>query len=155
MRKCLLLMTALAASTCVASAQQKSCEYAGQSFSVGATICECPSVKAQNVDWQGDNSHITSRRLICNADQTWGDSNTHCIDMTTQYTSKLYDKHMQHFCPRLPVNFAEIQKAVDQETAKFVEKAPKSTLVTMLEGICRRVKLEAQCKPLVDVLSVQ
>jgi hypothetical protein len=42
---------------------QKTCEYAGQSYSVGATICECPAVEAENVDWQGDHSHITSRHV--------------------------------------------------------------------------------------------
>jgi hypothetical protein len=42
-----------------------------------------------------------------------------------------------------PVNFVEIEKVINQETAKFIEKAPKSTLVSMLQGICRRIRLEA------------
>jgi hypothetical protein len=55
---------------------QKTCDYAGQSYSVGASICECPGVKAENVDWEHDNSHIISRWLTCNAEQVWEDSKT-------------------------------------------------------------------------------
>jgi hypothetical protein len=129
------------------------CEYAGQSYSVGASICECPGVKGENVDWQGDHSRITSRRLTCNTEQVWEDTKTFCIDVSTSATSRLYDKYREHFCPRIPVNFAEITKAVNEEIAKVIDKAPRGTLVSMIEGICRRIRLDAQCKALLDAMS--
>src|SRR6266403_3743760 len=68
-----------------------------------------------------------------------------------------YDYHVDklnaQYCPRLPVNFSEIQKAISQETGKFIDAAPKSTIVFMVEGICRRFRLEAPCKPLLDALT--
>jgi hypothetical protein len=72
--------------------------------------------------------------------------------MTTSHTSKLYTQYMEHFCPRLPINFAEIQKAINQETAKFIDKAPMGTIASMIEGICRRLRLDAPCKVLLDAI---
>jgi hypothetical protein len=60
---------------------------------------------------------------------------------------------MNHYCPRLPVNFAEIQKAISQETGKFIDAAPKDTIVSMVEGICRRFRLEVPCKAFLDALA--
>jgi hypothetical protein len=58
---------------------------------------------------------------------------------------------MEHFCPKLPINFGEIQKAITQESAKVIDKAPKGVLISMLENICRRLKLEVQCKAVIDL----
>jgi hypothetical protein len=133
---------------------QKTCDYAGQSYSVGATICECPGLKAENLNWQREQGHITSRRLACSPGQTWTDTNTMCLDaqMTTG-TEKTYAQYIAHYCPRLPINFAEIEKAISQETGRLIEKAPKSTIVSMLEGICRRLRLDAPCKALIEAAS--
>lgn len=66
-----------------------------------------------------------------------------------------FNKLNAQYCPRLPINFGEIQKAISQETGKFIEAAPKSTIVFMVEGICKRFRLEAPCKALLDALAAQ
>jgi len=38
---------------------------------------------------------------------------------------------------------------------KFIEAAPKSTIVFMVESICKRFRLEAPCKALLDALAAQ
>jgi hypothetical protein len=47
----------------------ETCEYAGQTFGPGATICECPNLRV--VRGAGGRGEITSRRLACSKDQTW------------------------------------------------------------------------------------
>jgi hypothetical protein len=107
-----LLITTFTFGISTAALAQKGCDYAGQAFSIGATVCECPSLKAEDLNWQGEKGTITSRRLVCGQGMTWEDTKTMCIDtqMATG-TEKTYTKLMDHYCPRLPVNFAEIQKA--------------------------------------------
>ncbi len=77
-----------------------------------------------------------------------------CIDadMTTD-TEKVYNQNRDHFCPRLPVNFAEIQKAVSQETDKFIAAAPPSAIVSIVEAICRRFRLDTPCKAILETLT--
>jgi len=77
-----------------------------------------------------------------------------CIDadMTTD-TEKVYNQNRDHFCPRLPVNFAEIQKAVSQETDKFIAAAPPRAIVSMVEAICRRFRLDTPCKAILEALT--
>ena len=150
----LVIALGLLVATTVATSAQKSCEYAGQTYSVGATICECPSVKGENIDWQGDHSHITSRRLICNPAQIWEDSKTLCIDISTSNTSTLYDKYREYFCPRVPMTFPATKKAANPEIARAIDKAPKATLVSVFEAICQRVRLDEQCKAMLERMGV-
>jgi hypothetical protein len=133
---------------------QSSCDYAGQAFSVGATVCECPGLKAENLNWQRETGHITSRRLVCGKDLVWEDTKTMCIDaQMTTHTEETYTGLVNQYCPRLPVNFAEIQKAITQETTKFIDAAPKSTVVLIVENICKRYKIEVPCKAVLDALA--
>jgi hypothetical protein len=84
----------------------QTCEYAGQTFSPGATICECPNLRV--VRGAGGRGEITSRRLACSKDQTW--VNTNSLRLIT-YTSAdhaedAFRKFQVSYCPRLPVNHA-------------------------------------------------
>ena len=132
----------------------KTCDYAGQAFSIGATVCECPGLQAENLNWTGEKGHITSRRLVCGPQLNWDDTKTMCIDanmITT--TAETYGRLVDQYCPRLPVNFAEIQKAISQETTKFVDTAPKSAVISMVEAICKRYRIEAPCKVVLDAIN--
>ena len=152
MRASLAVAALLAVST--PAFAQRACDYAGQAYSVGATVCECPGLKAENLSWTKEGGHITSRRLVCSAQHTWEDSKTLCLDVQMVIgAERLYTQTMNHFCPRLPVNTADIQRALQQETSRFVALVPKSTILTMLDGICRRFQIEASCKPVLDALT--
>jgi hypothetical protein len=80
-----------------------------------------------------------------------------CVDLKYGTSSGVargdLDRLNEQYCPRLPINFGEIQKAISQETGKFIDAAPKSTIVSMVEGICKRFRLEAPCKALLDALT--
>ena len=135
---------------------QGTCDYAGQSYSVGATVCECPSLSGEGGLASGGAARVTSRRLACFADG-WKDAGTVCVDLTYAHSSASatedFDRYNAQYCPRLPVNFAEIQKAITQETGKFIDAAPKATIIFIVETICKRYKLEATCKAVVDALT--
>src|SRR5262249_52235630 len=53
----------------IASAQ--TCEYAGQTFSLGSTVCECPNLRILRSANSAGRGEITSRRLTCSKDQSW------------------------------------------------------------------------------------
>jgi hypothetical protein len=132
------------------------CDYAGQSYSAGATVCECPTLIGEGGFATGGDAQVTSRRVVCSS-EGWKSADSMCFDVKYKNTSASghadFDKLNAQYCPRLPVNFAEIQKAISQETGKFIDAAPKSTIVSMVEGICRRYKLELPCKAVVDALT--
>jgi hypothetical protein len=44
---------------------EAACEFAGQQYSAGSTICECPSLKATMLGSTGAQGVITSRRDLC------------------------------------------------------------------------------------------
>lgn len=134
------------------------CDYAGQSYSAGATVCECPSLVGEGGLASGGAAKVTSRRLACSA-EGWKSADSMCVDLKYATSSASgrddLDKLNQQYCPRLPINYGEIQKAISQETGKFIDAAPKSTIVFMVEGICKRFRLEAPCKALLDALAAQ
>jgi hypothetical protein len=134
------------------------CDYAGQSYAAGATVCECPTLTGEGGFASGGDAQVTSRRVVCSS-EGWKSADSMCFDVKYKGTSASghadFDKLNAQYCPRLPVNFAEIQKAISQETGKFIDAAPKSTIVFMVEGICKRFRLEAPCKALIDALAAQ
>ena len=134
------------------------CDYAGQSYSTGATVCECPSLVGEGGFLTGGDARVTSRRVVCSS-EGWKSTDSMCFDVKYKGTSASghadFDRLTAQYCPRLPVNFAEIQKAISQETGKFIDAAPKSTIVSMVEGICKRFRLETPCKALLDALTAQ
>jgi hypothetical protein len=61
-----------------ATASAQTCEYAGQTFSLGATVCECPTLRLARTA-SGGRGEIMSRRLACSKDQAWVNTNTLCL----------------------------------------------------------------------------
>ena len=148
------LLASVTVSFAQSSATEKVCDYAGQAFSIGATVCECPGLQAENLNWEREKGHITSRRLVCGAQLSWEDTKTMCIDATMETTTaETYGRLVDQYCPRLPVNFSEIQKAISQETTKFVDAAPKSAITSMVEAICKRYHIDAPCKVVLDAIN--
>lgn len=52
------------------------CDYAGQSYSAGATVCECPSLVGEGGLASGGAAKVTSRRLACSA-EGWKSADKH------------------------------------------------------------------------------
>jgi hypothetical protein len=96
------------------------CEYAGQTFSPGATICECPNLRIVR-SATGGRGEITSRRLSCSKNQTWVSTNSLCLIAYTSadHAQDAFRKFQVSYCPRFPVNHAELLKAISEETEKF------------------------------------
>jgi hypothetical protein len=150
----LTLMFVLLASAATASAQ--TCEYAGQTFSPGATICECPNLRVVRSAASVGRGEITSRRLACSKDQGWVSTNTLCLVAYTSgaHAEAAFKKFQATYCPLLPVNHAELLKAVSEETEKFFTTAPRSQVLIAVQTICRRyADLSEHCKGMIEGLS--
>jgi hypothetical protein len=132
----------------------QTCEYAGQTFSPGATICECPNLRV--VRGAGGRGEITSRRLACSKDQTWVNTNSLCLIAYTSadHAEDAFRKFQGSYCPRLPVNHAELLKAITEETENFFTLAPRSQVLVAVQAICRRFgDLSEPCKTMIEALS--
>jgi hypothetical protein len=132
----------------------QTCEYAGQTFSPGATICECPNLRV--VRGAGGRGEITSRRLACSKDQTWVNTNSLCLIAYTSadHAEDAFRKFQVSYCPRLPVNHAELLKAITEETENFFTLAPRSQVLVAVQAICRRfADLSEPCKTMIEALS--
>ena len=131
------------------------CEYAGQTFSPGATICECPNLRIVR-SATGGRGEITSRRLACSKEQTWVNTNELCL---VAYTSadqaeSAFRKFQAQYCPRLALNHAELQRALAQETERFFSGAPRSQVLVAVQAICRRyANLSAPCQTMIERLA--
>jgi hypothetical protein len=67
-----------------------------------------------------------------------------------------FKKYHATYCPRTPVNHAELQKAIAEETEKFFSAAPKSQALVAVQALCRRFPdLSAQCQAMIDGLSAK
>jgi hypothetical protein len=138
-----------------ATAPIQTCEYAGQTFSLGATVCECPSLRIVR-GASGGRGEITSRRLACSKDQGWVNTNTSCLIAYTWPgdAEEAFKKFHATYCPRLPVNHAELQKAITEETERFFTAAPRSQALLAVQAICRKfVDLSDACRPIIEALS--
>ena len=120
-----------------AATSAQTCEYAGQTFSAGATIRECPNLRVVR-NANGGRGEITSRRLACKPGNA----------------EEAFKKFHATYCPRLPVNHVEIQKAVADETEKFFSTATRSQALTAVQAICRRfADLSDRCQAMIDGFS--
>jgi hypothetical protein len=141
---------------CGATALAQTCEYAGQTFSLGATICECPNLRIVRSANSAGRGEITSRRLACSKDQTWVNTNSLCLVAYTSadHAEDAFRKFQVSYCPRLPVNHAELLKAISEETEKFFSLAPRSQVLVAVEAICRRyADLSEPCKTMIETLA--
>jgi hypothetical protein len=65
-----------------------------------------------------------------------------------------FRKFQASYCPRLPVNHAELLKAISEETEKFFSLAPRSQVLVAVEAICRRyANLSEQCQAMIEGLT--
>src|SRR6516162_1751325 len=108
-----------------ATASAQTCEYAGQTFSPGSTVCECPNLRIVRSANSAGRGEITSRRLACSKDQSWVNTNSLCLVAYTSadHAEDAFRKFQASYCPRLPVNHAELLKAISEETEKFFSLA--------------------------------
>ena len=133
-----------------ATASAQTCEYAGQTFSLGSTVCECPNLRILR------SGKITSKRLTCGKDQTWVNTNSLCLVAYTSadHAEDAFRKFQASYCPRLPVNHAELLKAISEETEKFFSLAPRSQVLVAVQAICRRyANLSEQCQAMIEGLA--
>ena len=139
-----------------ATASAQTCEYAGQTFSLGSTVCECPNLRILRSANSAGRGEITSRRLTCSKDQSWVNTNSLCLVAYTSadHAEDAFRKFQASYCPRLPVNHVELLKAISEETEKFFTMAPRSQVLVAVQAICRRfADLSEPCKIMIEALS--
>jgi hypothetical protein len=153
----------LAYLSCVGAATaQTHCQYGGELFSNGSTICECPNLKMEAGYGAEGGAQISSRRLACGEDGFWKNDNSFCVDIsymkntwTPAQAQDDFIKYTNLYCPRVPVNHAEIEKAITQDTEKFFDKAPKTAAQIAVHAICSRYKIDALCASMIDALAAK
>jgi len=122
------------------------CQYAGLAYSVGATVCECPSISAQGgVLTGGAPATVTSRRMECKT-TGWAPSGTLCVDLKYGGSGSAPDdfyKLNRQYCPSL---------TSESEVQRFALTAPTPSILVAVRGICQRFKLAATCEALVTAL---
>src|SRR5262245_47524474 len=98
---------------CGATASAQTCEYAGQTFSLGSTVCECPNLRIVRSANSAGRGEITSRRLTCSKDQSWVDTNSLCLVAYTSadHAEDAFRKFQASYCPRLPRQSRRITKS--------------------------------------------
>ena len=128
----------------------------GQTFSPGSTVCECPNLRIVRSANSAGRGEITSKRLTCGKDQTWVNTNSLCLVAYTSadHAEDAFRKFQASYCPRLPVNHAELLKAISEETEKFFSLAPRSQVLVAVQAICRRyADLSEQCQAMIEGLA--
>lgn len=149
----LTLTFVLLQSGTMASAQ--TCEYAGQTFSLGATICECPNLRViRNAG--GGRGEITSRRLACSENEGWVNANSLCLIAYTWpvRAEAAFKKFHAIYCPHPPANHTETQEAIREGSEKFSGAAGRRQALLAIQAICRRfTDLSAPCKAMIQGLS--
>lgn len=150
---CLTLTFVLLQSSAVVSAQ--TCDYAGQTFSPGATICECPTLRVTR-GAGGGRGEITSRRMACSENEGWVSTNGLCLIAYTwpERAEEAFKKFHATYCPRSPSGHPEAQKAASEGTEKFTGPAGRRQALLAVQAICRQfADLSAPCKAMIQGLS--
>src|SRR5262249_49110895 len=89
-------------------------------------------------------------------DQAWVNTNTLCL---VAYTSadqaeSAFRKYQAQYCPRVPVNHAELQRAIAEETEKSLSGAPRRQVLFAVQTICRRfANLSVPCQTMIERLA--
>src|SRR5262249_16551721 len=122
----------------IASAQ--TCQYAGQTFSLGSTVCECPNLRILRSANSAGRGEITSTRLTFTKTPSSVNTNSICLVTSTSadHPEYAFRKLQAIYCPRLHINHAELLKAISEETEKFFSLAPRSQVFLAVQAICRR-----------------
>ena len=149
----LALTFVLLQSGAMASAQ--TCDYGGQTFSPGATICECPNLRVTR-NASGGRGEITSRRLACRENEGWVNANSLCLIAYTwpENAEAAFKKFHAIYCPHPPANHTEMQEAIREGTEKLSGAAGRRQALIAVQAICRRfTDLSAACQAMIQGLS--
>jgi hypothetical protein len=127
--------------------QNPSCKQAGTEYTEGATMCECPSLKAvAGFATGGPQGTVTSRRMQCRSG-AWVTTDANCVELTGR-SEFLIDEHRklyELYCPR--------QNTVE-ETNSMIAKATTTQGVVILSSICRRFGIPpAACAAVLEGIS--
>lgn len=133
MRLAILLsaLFVLSAPAKAAELSSPSCKFGSLEYGEGATMCECPSLKAEaGFATGGPPGTVTSRRLICKKG-AWTESGSNCVELTgaSQYMTDEHRKLDQLYCPRL---------GTIEEMSSALAKATPAQGVLVLSSVCRR-----------------
>jgi hypothetical protein len=127
--------------------QYPSCKQAGLEYSEGATICECPSLKAvAGFATGGPPGLVVSGRLQCRSG-AWLATDAKCVELTgaSQYMVDEHRKLYELYCPRQ--NTAE-------EINSTITKATPTQGTLVLSSICRRFGVPpAACAAVLEAIS--
>jgi hypothetical protein len=127
--------------------QYPPCKQAGLEYTEGATICECPSLKAEaGHATGGPPGLVVSGRLQCRSG-AWVATDTKCVELTGR-SEHLVDEHRklyELYCPRQ--NTAE-------EMNSMITKATPTQGILVLSSICRRFGVPpAACAAVLEAIS--
>src|SRR5258708_19710573 len=113
-----------------ATASAQTCEYAGQTFSPGSTVCECPNLRIVRSANSAGRGEITSKRLTCGKDQTWVNTNSLCLVAYTSadHAEDAFRKFQASYSPLLPLNHPELLKPITDEPETLFTLAPPTQL---------------------------
>ena len=121
--------------------QHSPCKQAGLEYGDGATMCECPSLRAE-----GESGLVVSWRLQCQGGM-WVATNQKCADVTGG-SAHLIDEHRrlsELYCPRQ--NTAE-------EVSSSLAKATPSEGIVVLSSVCRRFSVPpAACAAVIEAIA--
>jgi hypothetical protein len=127
--------------------QYPPCKQAGLEYTDGATICECPSLKAEvGYATGGPSGSVVSRRLQCQKG-SWVATDAKCADLTgaSQHLPDEHRKLHEMYCPRQ--NTAE-------ELSSTMTKATPTQGTVVLSSICRRFGVPpAACAAVLEAIS--
>jgi hypothetical protein len=127
--------------------QYPACKQAGIEFTDGATMCECPSLKAEaGFATGGPQGLVTSRRMQCTKG-AWVATDATCVELKgrSEYLIEEHKKLYQLYCPR---------QSSAEETSAMIAKATPTQGVMLLTSICRRFSIPpAACSAVIEIVS--
>jgi hypothetical protein len=123
------------------------CKNAGLEYTEGATMCECPTIKAVVGYATGSPpGSVISRRLTCTKG-SWVSANENCAEITggSAFMSEHHKKLQDMYCPRS--NFAE-------QAAGYIEKATASQGLVIVGSLCKRFAIPpGVCSGAIEAIS--
>ena len=122
------------------------CKFAGLEYTGGATICECPSLKAEaGYASGGPPGSVASRRLQCK-EGIWVATDVKCAEVSgrSEYMITEHRKLYNLFCPANSV----------EKTNSIIARASRSEGILFLSSICRRFGVPSSaCSAVLQVIS--
>jgi hypothetical protein len=127
--------------------QHPPCKHGGVEYSDGATICECPTIKAVvGYATGGPDGSVTSRRLECKMG-AWVATEPNCAELTggSAYMIEEHKKLQDMYCPR--PGFAD-------QASNYIDRASPTEGLVILSPLCRRFAIpSAVCAAAIEAIS--